>query len=750
MNNRLINNLQYISFLLMILFTLQLSGCLDAKKETEVTGITIENAEMKLVLGNDGMAKSLIHKASGQECLRKGVKAPVFAITQDRPYDNETQLAFPAKLKTFAADSIFRDGDNLIINFELIDYEATVGINITDDYIGFTLKKLEYHMADFGVKRKTLIDEFILLQLPVKDRDHFGEWLNVVWDDEVAVNVLATDPYARIDAEKRDGYKLLYAGAVAEVKLLGVGTALITTEKSKLFDRIASIERDFGLPPGVESRKSKEYKNSYYELRNVTPQNIDEHIVYAKMGGFRQMVIYYPDFATSMGHFPWRPEYPNGMEDLKEITRKIEEAGMISGFHIHYSKAQINDAYVTPVPDPRLNLRQVFTLAEDLEKWHTTVSVQENPAGATLDKDRRILKVGNELIAYENYTTSPPYQFQNCKRGALNTSVSGMRAGGLIGLLDVDTWPIFVRFNQKTSIQEEVADRLAGIIKEAGFKFIYYDGAEDVPPPYWYNVSKAQLAVNDALETKPIFSEGALKSHFSWHIITRGNAFDTFPPEFIKEATRKHPLSEINLVSNDFTSIDFGWIGYVAPDENTIGIQPDMLEFVTSRAAGWNSIISLLGNLDHFKNHPRTEDNLEVIRRWEETRVMNFFSDEQKESLKSHYQEHILLVNEEGDFELQAYEQISNIANGSKNVRAFIFERNNKPWVVYWHTSGDGNLELPVSSDKINLFEEPGKEIPLQTNEKSIIVPVGNRRYIQFNLSHDEVIELFSQAKLVK
>jgi hypothetical protein len=49
-----------------------------------------------------------------------------------------------------------------------------------------------------------------------------------------------------------------------------------------------------------------------------------------------------------------------------------------------------------------------------------------------------------------------------------------------VGLLDVDTWPVFVRFTQNTGIQDEVAERLRAIYEQAGFHFVYYDGAEDV------------------------------------------------------------------------------------------------------------------------------------------------------------------------------------------------------------------------------------------------------------------------------
>ena len=262
-------------YILLALISLNLVGCTSEQNSHDGKDITIENAQLRLVIADDGTARSLIHKASGEECLIQGVRVPVFSITQDRPYDNEIMLAFPAKSKTFAADTVFREGEDLVIGFELTDYTATVGLKITDDYIGFEMKKLEYRMADFGVKRVTRIDEVILLQLPVKDRSHFGEWLNVSWDEDIAVNLLATNEYTRIDAGDMPGYKKMQAGGSVEVKLEGIGAALIVTETTNLLDCIDRVERDYGLPLGVESRRSEEYKNSYYELRDVTPENID-------------------------------------------------------------------------------------------------------------------------------------------------------------------------------------------------------------------------------------------------------------------------------------------------------------------------------------------------------------------------------------------------------------------------------------------------------------------------------------------
>jgi hypothetical protein len=737
---------QKIIFLFLLVITSV--ACSPKQSMPEKGDVIVENGEFRLVIGANARAKSLLHKPSGQECLQPGCHTPVMALTQYRPYDNELFLTYPAKQTSFKSDTIYWKGDDLVVGFELETYLATISVTNTDDYIAFTLKGFDYEIEKFGVKRRTEIDEFTLMQLPVRDRTYFGEWLNVSWDKEVAVNLLATGPFTRIDAEARDGYHLMEAGMQADVKLMDVGAALITTSTDNLLNCIDQVEKDFDLPGGVQSRRSAEYKYSYYELRNVTSKNIDEHIAFAKQGGFRAMVIYYPDFSSAMGHFPWRPEYPNGMEDLKEITGKIKAAGMIAGFHIHYNKVAKNDPYVSPLADSRLNLRRMFTLSKPIELHSTVIEVEENPRGSTLEDGRRFLKMGNELITYTSYTEDPPYRFTGCQRGQLGSRVSTFEKGFKFGLLDVDTWPLFIRVDQNTSLQQELARRIGQIYAEAGFQFVYFDGAEDVHPPYWYTVSKAQLEVYNALEPKPLFSEGATKSHFSWHILTRGNAFDIFPPEFLKEATNKHPFSAAKYTAQDFSSINFGWINYVAPNEKTIGMQPDMLEYVCSRGTAWNCPIALVGNLDQLKQHPRTADNLEVIRRWEAARNQDFFSEEQKEALKDTAQEHILLVDEQGEFELLPYTQITNVANESENMRAFVFTRNNKTWVVYWHTDGEGRLELPVSSKNIRLFESLGKEIPLRGDEKEVSIPVGGRRYIELNLSKNEVADLFARATI--
>jgi hypothetical protein len=718
----------------------------------EAGTVILENTEMRLVINPNGSAESLIHKPTGQECLAKGAGAPMFTVTQYRPYDNELQLSYPAKIIHFPAEQVRREGDRLMVSFALVGYEATIGIKTTDAYIAFRLEELTYkRYTSLRPKTKTSIDEAMFVQLPIRNRKNFGEWLNATWDEDLAVNLLGVDHYAQIDAQPREGYRLFQAGSIRDVQLEGVGAALIVTKTSQLLDRVARVEEDFNLPRGVESRRRKEYKYSYYEVLQMTPQNADRHIQFAKIGGFRAMQIYYRAFSRACGHFDWRPEYSRGMEDLRGIIAKINMAGMIPGCHIHYNKVEKTDSYVTPVPDPRLNLSHIFTLSSPVDTVSTTITVEENPRLCTLDDGRRFLRIATELIEYDSFTTTPPYQFQGCKRAALGTHAGSYKPGEKIGQLDVDDEPTLVLISQNTNIQHEVAVRLGELSRLAGFRFIYYDGAEDVPPPYWFTVSRAQGVVYQQWSEPPLWGEGACKSHFSWHILTRGNAFDVFKPEVMKAAIRAYPATEITRVSKDFTSINFGWIGYWAPSEQTIGTQPDMLEYVTSRAAAWDCPISFVGQLPALEAHPRTPDNLEVLRRWEDVRVNSWLTADQKEALRNLEQEHTLLVNEQRNFELVSCEQISKVAGADKPGRAFVFERHGITYVVFWHASGGGKIEVPLGDEQVRLMKNLGKPMNFKGGKKSVTLPLGPKMYLECRgVSRQTAVAAFQNARILE
>jgi hypothetical protein len=715
--------------------------------------VIIENQQLRLVVGGDCVTKSLIHKPTGEECLIPGEEISLFSVTQERPFNNEVKLGHPNKRTTFQANRLRREGNRLIIGFEITPYEAVIEVKETPMYIGFKLVDFIVHPTDYpGLKMSPPpVAELRLLQLPVRNRENFGEWLNVSWDSKTAVNVLATSPYARIDSERRKGCRIMTADAVRDIKLKGAGAALIVSSTDSLLDAIAAVEEDYDLPRGVESRRGDMINVSAYWSSNITPNNVDEHIKYAKMGGFRCMLLYYTCIFQEQngyslnGNYDYRPEYPNGREDLKKMVDKIKAAGITPGLHFLHTHIGLLSRYVSPVADHRLNVTRRFTLAKALDKDDTAVYVEQNPEGTVMADDCRVLKFGGELITYEGYTTEPPYCFTGCKRGAYSTIIENHPLGLVGGILDVSEFGgTSVYLDQNSSLQDEIADKIADAYN-TGFRYVYFDGSEGTNPPFEFHVPNAQYRVLKKLKPAPLYTEGAAKAHFSWHFLSGGNAFDIFQPEEFKEKIREFPAEEAPRMRQDFTRLNFGWWGYWA-----YRTQPDMFEYGTSRAAAWDCPVTLMENIEAFKSHPRTDDILEVMRRWEDVRAKNWLTDQQKLELQNLDQEHILLINENGDYELVPYDQIRGAANDSEDLLAFIFEREDQRYVVYWHKSGSGSLELPLDAGDITLEKELGGEpISFSANGDQVTIPVGGRCYLRSGLPREELIKAFQKGKLL-
>lgn len=718
--------------------------------------IIIENDVFALTIDSACQVKSLIYKPADTECLTAVEDTPLFSVTQARPFNNEVKLAYPTKRTTFYANCVRREGNKLIVGFEIAPYEAVVEIKERPEYITFTLADFIVHPTDYeGICiTPPPVEEFRLMQLPVTNREHFGEWLNVSWDEDIAVNVLATSPEARIDALRRNGYRILSADAVKGIRLKGCEAALIVSRTDRLLDVIDAIEEDYDLPRGVKSRRSDKINSSMYWTMEIEPATVDEHIALAKKGGFTNMLIYWGAiFAKGKvtykycNEYDYCDNYPKGYEDLKAMLDKIKAAGITPGLHILHSHIGTATRYVTPVADSRLNLTRHFTLSRPLGTEDTTIYVDRNPEGVTLHPKCRVLRFGGELIRYESYSEEYPYRFEGCVRGHFDTTVTTHPAGEIGGVLDVSEFgATSIYLDQYTDLQDEVAEKIAAFYK-AGFEFVYFDGSEGVNAPYEYHVANAQYRVYQKLNPTPLFCEGAAKSHFSWHMISGGNAFDVFQPCEFKEMLRVHPAAEIHRMQEDFTRVNFGWWDFFSDT------QPDQFEYGTSRAAAWGCPITLRAEVERgrevmkglFGGYPRMDDCLEVLRRWEDVRAKHWLTPERKKTLKDLNQEHILLINEEGEYELLPYAPIENVP---EEIGAYHFERRGRQYAVCWHKSGESTLRLQLAAEEVVYEKELGGSIiSFMVQENSVILPVSGRAYVSSNVSKEKFIQAFKKGK---
>jgi len=151
------------------------------------------------------------------------------------------------------------------------------------------------------------------------------------------------------------------------------------------------------------------------------------------------------------------------------------------------------------------------------------------------------------------------------------------------------------------------------------------------------------------------------------------------------------PLYEAPIMHEDFTQLDFGWWRCFLPSDRTVGTQMDMWEFGTSKAAAWDCPTTMEMHPDVILKHPRANDLLEVMRRWEDVRAKKWLKPEQRVALRDGKREFHLYKDGES-YELCEIEMLPTPV-GAKGLRGFFFERAGKRVVAAWHTFGAGTVD---------------------------------------------------------
>lgn len=711
--------------------------------------IIIENDYLKLTLNENCCATSLICKETGEECIDTSVSVPFFSITEERPYNNEIKLAYMNKRTVFEANSVKRNGDILTVGFELLLFTANVKVTVREDHVAFELIGFNADIKDFPQPMDfPPVAEFRIAALPTKKNADFGQWLNVCHIGKSSLGLMSVSPEGFTDATCFNETRVLHVDTKAGYKLKNCPAILICRKTEDYLESIKTIENIYSLPKGVESRKSPLINASVYWVQDLNPDTVDEHIRYAKMGGYRLMLIYYTSmFKTgkaydTCGDYDYRDSYPEGEKTLKELLEKIKAAGITPGFHFLHTHIGIASRYVTPKADFRLNLKRKFTLAKDIDVSSDEIYVYENPIDSPTVDLTRILKYDTELISYEGYTTEPPYKFYGCKRGHYGTEISSHSRGCNGGILDVSEYTgTSVYLDQNTDLQDEVGEKLASAYNQ-GFEFVYYDGSEGTNPPFEYHIPNAQYKIYKKLNNAPIFCEGAAKAHFGWHMLSGANAFDVFPTNIFKEMIIEHPFKEAAIMQKDFTRVNFGWWSFF------VDTRPDVYEFGTSKAASYDCPATMQANISRFKQNPRTSDVFEVMRRWEDVRAKNWLTNEQKLMLRQPDKEFTLLINANGEYELVEYTQVS-VANGNSSVRAFVFERNGKAYATLWDDKGESLVRLDENSVASYTKELETEPLSIDRSNGKADIRISSKAYIASSLSISELTSALNNATII-
>ena len=382
------------------------------------------------------------------------------------------------------------------------------------------------------------------------------------------------------------------------VRLEGAKIAVLGCPTDKLLDTIERIEIDNGLPHptlgGVWARRSPEQMKSYLFV-DLSEATADAMIRYALAGGFGYIVVYDGTWNGSHGSYPVNQRYfPRGEAGLKAVSDKIHAAGLKFGMHNLDMVVSKDDPLVHPIPAAGFlmypDLRRI--LAADVGPANSFIPTTASPVGLLVKSDKsrfhgRDLRIGNEIIVYDDLQTSQPCGFRGCTRGAHGTVAAAHKAGAAI-----DNFSEFIGYYRpdvRSDLYDRIARSEAGALDNFKFDYIYPDGIGEnlgywPNGPLWYVNNLLVSKLFRYTKREVMFAHGPV-SNYSWHVFSRGNTTDFVNTGIIEHFDRASVAGAV-YCRDDLQPFEFGWFGYFTHSLAGNATGPREMEYAWCKASG--------------------------------------------------------------------------------------------------------------------------------------------------------------------
>ncbi len=309
--------------------------------------------------------------------------------------------------------------------------------------------------------------------------------------------------------------------------LQGAKIALAGCPTRQVREVLKEVVRAEGLPysplGGPFALDAEENRGSYL-FATVSEKDVDEWIEMGRRGGFAE--IHLCPWWRGLGHYEPNPGlYPHGLAGLKQVTDKIHAAGLKVGMHTLTGGIQVDDPWVTPVPDKRLAKDARFTLAAAVRADDKVIPTIERPEGLeTFWGDMstgNTIQIGDEIVAYAGISQKPPYGFTGCTRGQWGTKRSAHDKGATAQHL-VATYCTYIP-DEDTTLVDELADCIAKAFNTCRCDMIYFDGSEGMRTAH--AVAKMKRAIFSRLHGR-VLVESSSGSWGAWPYHSRVGAAD--------------------------------------------------------------------------------------------------------------------------------------------------------------------------------------------------------------------------------
>ncbi len=412
---------------------------------------------------------------------------------------------------------------------------------------------------------------------------------------------------------------------------VGSQIALFGVPKENALKTIGEIEVKEGLPhPLIDGQWGKEARSASaaYMIMSFNESNIEKCLEYTKKAGLRY--LYHGGPFENWGHFELKDDFADGWSSLKNCVEIAKKQDVFLGVHTLSNFITTNDPYVTPVPDPRLAIVGASIITEDLSETAKEVQIESPQFFNQFQNNHlRTVRIGNELIRYGSVSESEPWKLLDCQRGAFETVAQSHKNGDQVSKLTDHAYKVFLT---NPDLGKEMSATLAALYNETGIRQISFDGLEGNRSTGMGNYGEILFTYgwyeNLSEEIKSHYiADASRTSHFFWHIYTRMNWGEPWYADFRVSQT-EYRLKNQKYFKRNLMPGMLGWFSM----RNHTSIED--IEWMLARSAAFNAGYSFVTSIETMEENGHTDEILELIKIWEEARMADAFSEDQKKRME--------------------------------------------------------------------------------------------------------------------
>ena len=638
-----------------------------AERIGDVPGASLTNEFVEVSFDAKGCVASIREKSTGRELV--GRKVPFMAMR----LSDGTEIA-PESL---------RSERNRRLNFTFPDGRGECVMDVTPFDGGWTFKTA-----------KVAIDgaaDLTLGRIVPSCGKAKGSMSNIVMDERSAVVLRAYQPELEMNDAKVEGQsesndlsRDTFVRATRELGFFDRSFGLSAGPADRMLDMLKGMANAAGMTKtgcgGPWSMESDANRRSYLFATWADLQSVDDWLRLADKAGC-QTLHFHAWWKTRGSYRADTPCFKDD-EELAAAVKQVHDYGKKASTHTLSAAIQFGDPLIAPKWFDDFVSDAEYTLARPYAEGDAEMFVNEKPVAKhakmlTGSTNGNILRVGDDLLQYEDFTTEPPYRFMGVHvarepygEAATYDDTQALRsdgstaaaAAGRARRLSRAEYPAGTRVSYLhhryaelyakpgSLLAEVVTDRIAEFYNGCEFDGIYFDGAEGMGTRYGIDWLRERTLEKLGKRFGAIVNSTSCRNPFNWWHRSLAGTWDhpNYGPRSFHD---RHIFVNRDLCSADFLRSDLGWWNAHAADANGRGYFPEEMEYFGCKAAANDMTVSIMGARP--TDGPikfSMDDQLTISGWWERARYARAFKPGLQDRMKRRGDEFRLRQSDSGEW----------------------------------------------------------------------------------------------------